>query len=87
MAGAWCDCGGGGAPDTDAAHDFVRVAGPLCRVCGLAELGATYERRGRMDAARESYARYFSTPSIRRADATDAFHREWLSKRVAMVRP
>jgi len=66
----------------EAARDFERVAGPLCRVCGLAELGATYELLGRAYAARDSYARYFSIPSVRRADATDAFHRVRLLQRV-----
>lgn len=67
----------------DAARDFERVAGPLCRVCGVAELGDAYERLGRSDAARDTYVRYFAIKSIRRADATDAFHRLRLLVRTA----
>lgn len=59
----------------DAVSAYRAAPGPLCPVCGIAELSIAFDSAALPDSARVAAARYLTTPSIRRVDATDGMHR------------
>ena len=70
----------------EAIAELERVPGPLCTVCGLPELGLAFEMAGEPDSALSVYTRYLRTPSLRRMDASDGFHRARVTTRIAALR-
>jgi len=69
-----------------AVQELERVPSSDCPVCGLAELGRTYEALGDRQAARKQYHAFLETPTLRRTDLVDALHREWVTSRLALLR-
>lgn len=65
----------------DAVNAYRAAPGPLCPVCGLAELSIAFDSAGQTDSARVVAVRYLATPSIRRVDATDGLHRVRMAER------
>jgi tetratricopeptide (TPR) repeat protein len=66
-----------------AAAAFDSVSNPVCTVCGLPELGLAYEALGRADSAAIVYRRYMETPTLRRTDLADSYHRQWVASRLS----
>ncbi|MCA0375974.1 MAG: hypothetical protein LCH84_09940 [Gemmatimonadetes bacterium] len=67
----------------EAIRAYREASGPLCPVCGVAELSTAFDAASRPDSARATAARYLTTPTVRHADATDGWHRARMLRRLA----